>query len=265
MRPRPVSNGMNILSTIYREVIYRPLLNGLVAIYLFLPYHDLGFAIVALTVAVRLILHPAISQAIRSQHALARIQPRLREIQERLKGDKEAQAKETMALYRAEGVNPLSGCLPLLIQLPVLIGLYRLFWKGLSLTDRSLLYSFLPPLEIFNPIAFGLFDLTQASIPLAIAAGLSQFLQGHFIPQPRPIAPASGSGDFSTVMQWQTRYVFPIIIAAISWSLPSALAFYWTIFNLFAILQQRFIEWRMSYERGQRTHHPDPAKDGRAG
>ncbi len=256
---------MSFLSLLYNEIIYRPLLNGLVGIYLLLPYHDLGLAIIMLTLIVRLVLHPAISQTIRSQRAMTRIQPRLREIQQRFKSDKEAQAKETMALYRAEGVNPLSGCLPLLIQLPVLIGLYRLFWKGLSLTDRSLLYSFLPPFEIFNPVAFGLLNLTQASIPLAIAAGVSQFLQGYFTPQPQLATPAAGGADFSAMLQWQTRYVFPVIIAAISWSLPSALAFYWTIFNLLAILQQRFIEWRMSYERGQRTHQSDPAKDGRAG
>lgn len=256
---------MNIFFVVYNEIIYRPLLNGLVGIYLFLPYHDLGFAIIVLTLIVRLILHPAISQMIRSQHAMTRIQPRLREIQQRFKSDKEAQAKETMALYRAEGVNPLSGCLPLLIQLPVLIGLYRLFWKGLSLTDRSLLYTFLPPFDIFNPVAFGLFDLTQASIPLALIAGVSQFLQGYFTPQPRPTTPAPGGGDFNTMMQWQTRYVFPVIIAAISWSLPSALAFYWTIFNLLAILQQRFIEWRMPYERDPGAHQPSSPKDGRTG
>lgn len=256
---------MNFFPLLYREIISRPLFNGLVAIYLFLPYHDLGLAIIVLTVIVRLILHPAISQMIRSQHAMTRIQPRLRQLQERFKNDKEAQAKETMALYRAEGVHPLSGCLPLLIQLPVLIGLYQLFWKGLSLTDPSLLYSFLPPFETFNPVAFGLFDLTQASIPLALVAGLSQFLQGYFTPQPQPAAPAPGGSDFSAMMQWQTRYVFPIIITAISWSLPSALAFYWTIFNLLAILQQRFIEWRMPYERDHGANPPSPPKDGRTG
>lgn len=244
---------MNPLTIVYREVISRPLLNGLVAIYLLLPYRDLGLAIIVLTLIVRLMLHPTIRQSVRSQRAMARIQPRVREIQERFKHDKEAQARETMSLYRQEGVHPLSGCLPLLIQLPVLIGLYQLFWKGLALTDRSLLYSFLPPLDGFDPAAFGLFDLTQPSALLAIAAGLSQFLQGFFTPPPAPQA-----GEFNTIMQWQTRYVFPLIIAGISWSLPSALAFYWTVFNLLAILQQRWIEYRMAHERDPRTHQPNP-------
>ena len=245
---------MNPLLVLYHEVISRPLLNGLVAIYLLLPYRDLGLAIIVLTLVVRLILHPTISQTVRSQRAMVRVQPRLREIQERFKHDKEAQARETMALYRKEGVHPLSGCLPLLIQLPVLIGLYQLFWKGLALTDRSLLYPFLPPFDVFNPVAFGLFDLTRPHVALALAAGLSQLLQGFFTPQP----PAQQAGEFHTVMQWQARYIFPLIIAAISWSLPSALAFYWTVFNVLAILHQRLIEQRMAHERDPRTHQPNP-------
>lgn len=254
---------MNFFPILYREVIARPLLNGLVAIYLLLPYHDLGLAIIVLTLIVRLILHPSIAQTIRSQHAMAAIQPRLRQIQERFKNDREALAKETMALYRAEGVHPLSGCLPLLIQLPVLIGLYRLFWKGIVITDHALLYSFLPPFEVFDPVAFGLVDFTKSSAILALAAGASQFLQSYFMPQPQAVP--SRAGDFSTIMQWQARYMFPVMIAAISWSLPSALAFYWTIFNLLAILQQRLIEWRMSYERDQRAHQSNSGQDGNLG
>lgn len=253
---------MSILAALYREAITRPLLNGLVVIYLILPYHDLGLAIVVLTVAVRLILHPFISQTIRSQQAMAAIQPELRRIQERLKGDREATARETMALYRREGVHPLSGCVPLLIQLPVLIGLYQLFWKGIRFTDSSLLYSFLPSFGGFDPVAFGLFDLSQPAIALTLAAGASQFLQARFMPQPPP---AKEAGDFSAILQWQARYFFPVMIAAIAWSLPSALAFYWTVFNLLAILQQLLIERRIAYERGRRTHQPSAGKDGRPG
>ena len=254
---------MNFFSILYHAVIARPLLNALVAVYLFLPYHDLGLAIVVLTLIVRLVLHPFIAQTVRSQHAMAAIQPQLRKIQERFKDDREALARETMALYRAEGIHPLSGCLPLLIQLPLLIGLYQLFWKGLVVTDRSLLYSFLPPFDVFDPVAFGLFDLTKPNVILAIVAGASQFLQSYFTPQPQ--APPSRSGDFATIMQWQTRYIFPVMIAAISWSLPSALAFYWTVFNLLAILQQRLIERRMTYERDQRPHQSNSGEDGNLG
>ncbi|MBI4132149.1 MAG: YidC/Oxa1 family membrane protein insertase [Candidatus Sungbacteria bacterium] len=254
---------MSVLSFVYRELITRPLLNGLVAIYLILPYHDLGLAIIVLTLIVRILLHSSIRQTIHSQRAMAAIQPKLRQVQERFKNDKEALGRETMALYRAQGIHPLSGFTPLLIQLPVLIGLYRLFWKGLAVTNRSLLYPFFSQFAAFNPVAFGLFDLTQPSIALALAAGASQFLQSYTMPK----VPVSSSrpGDFATAMQWQARYVFPIIIAAISWSLPSALAFYWTVFNIFAMLQQQIIERSMSYGRDERTHHPNSRQDGHPG
>lgn len=255
---------MNVFALAYRTVITRPLANALVAIYLFLPYHDLGLAILAMTIVVRIVLHPAISQTVRSQRAMAAIQPQLREIQERLKNDREAQARETMARYRDAGVHPLSGCLPLLIQLPLLIGLYRLFWRGLAFSDPALLYPFLPTFTGFNPIAFGLFNLTRPSVALAIAAGASQFLQSFFVPQPAAPQSPGGTGDFGRIMQWQIRYFFPLMIAAISWSLPSALAFYWTAFNLLAILQQKIIE-RTTYERDPRTHQPDAGEDGHPG
>jgi YidC/Oxa1 family membrane protein insertase len=251
---------MMLLQTLYTEIIYRPLLNALVGIYVFLPYADLGLAILILTIAVRVLLHPAIARAVHSQRAMIELQPRLRQIQERFKGEREAQAKATMALYREAGVHPLSGCLPVLVQLPVLIGLYRVFWTGIALTDPLLLYSFLPPLHAFNPVAFGLFNLAEKSAVLALAAGASQFLHSYLL---QPASPPSGrSSDTEKIMRWQMSYVLPIVITAISWSLPSALAFYWTAFNLLAIVQQRWIERRSSHERTRRTHQPNTGEDG---
>lgn len=247
---------MNLLTAIYTEVIYRPLLNGLVFVYTFLPYPDLGLAIFVITLLVRLLLHPTIVQMMRSQFILAKLQPELREIQERFREDKAEQARRTMALYREYKIHPLSGCVPVLIQLPILIGLYQLFWKGIALTDPSLLYAFIPALGAFNPVTFGVFDLTRPSAVLAIAAGLSQLAQAKFLPAPE-VAPGGGV-DFSRALRWQTTYVFPVIIAGISWSLPSALAFYWTVLNLLAIVQQLWIQNRLAgHESHPRAHQPN--------
>lgn len=248
---------MNLLAAIYTELIYRPLLNSLVFIYSFLPYQDLGLAILTLTLIVRLALHPTVIQTMRSQQAISTLQPKLKEIQARLKGNKEEQARETLALYKSEGVHPLSGCLPILIQLPILIGLYRVFLKGIQLQDPSLLYSFIPSVTAFNPVSFGAFDLTGRSTVLALAAGLSQFVQAYFLPIPNP-ANKDGGSDFNRMLKLQTTYFFPIIIAGISWSLPSALAFYWTVFNLFAIVQQLWIQKRLSHDRNSGTSKPNP-------
>lgn len=254
---------MNILKLLYTEAVFRPLLNGLIFIYAVLPYHDVGLAIIVLTAVVRLLLHPALIQSIRSQEAMARLQPRLREIQAKFKGDKEEQARATMALYKKEGVHPLSGCVPILIQLPVLIGLYQVFLRGIAHQDLSLIYLRLAPVldgGSLNYIAFGLFDLTQKSVILAVAAGVSQFFQAKSMPQAGNPAspPKNGAGDIASAIKFQTTYLLPVFIAGISLSLPSALAFYWTILNLFAILQQRWIENRLAYERNSKPDHPNP-------
>lgn len=234
---------MNPLPIFWRELIYRPLFNALVFIYVALPFQDLGLAIFVLTFAVRLALHPFIVQTVRSQQAMARVSPKLKEIQTKFKNDREVQARETMALYRAEGAHPLSGCLPLLVQLPILIGLYQVFWKGIAFADASLLYSFLPAFSGFNPVSLGVFNLAERSAALAIAAGISQFFQAKFLPQPVPTG--GGRGDFGRALAWQTTYILPLFIIVFSWSLPSALAFYWTVLNLLAIVQQLIIQKRL--------------------
>ena len=246
---------MNVFLSIFNEIIYRPLLNGLVALYGGLPYQDLGLAIIVLTAVVRLALHPVIVQTVRSQAAMVLIQPELRQIQERFKSDREEQARRTMALYRERGIHPLSGCIPLIIQIPVLIGLYQVFLTGIRLEDQSLLYSFVPHVTAFNPVAFGVIDLGSRSIALAIAAGVSQFFSGRLLV---PASPArTGRSDFQQAMQWQTTYFLPLFIFGISWSFPAALALYWTALNVFAIVQQRWIQKRLSYERTPGTNHRD--------
>lgn len=245
---------MNPLTSLYSELIYRPLLNGLVFIYASLPYPDLGLAILALTALVRLALHPTLVQTVRTQAAMARLQPKLREIQERFKADREEQGRRVMALYREAGVHPLSGCLPVALQLPVLIGLYQVFWKGIRLEEPSLLYPFVARPEFFSTVAFGLVDLAQPSWTFALAAGASQLLQSYFLPAPA----GDGGGEFGRAMRWQVTYFLPFFIVVISWSLPSAIAFYWTVLNLLAIVQQLWIQRRLRHEYGPRTPLTNP-------
>lgn len=255
---------MKFIIAAYNEVIYRPLVNGLVLIYTLLPYPDLGLTVIILTVVVRLILHPALVQTLRSQRALASIAPRLREIQERFKDNKEEQSRRIMAIYRAQGIHPLSGCLPVLIQLPVLFGLYQVFWKGIVNFNSSWLYSFVPAIAAFNPVAFGLFDLTAKSRFLAVLAGVSQLVQARLMSQPAG-GPNQKSGDLTRALQWQTTYFLPVMVVVISWTLPSAIAFYWTIFNILAIVQQAWIQRRLDHERHTPSSQPNPRENGHSG
>jgi YidC/Oxa1 family membrane protein insertase len=150
---------MSFLITAFNVILYQPLLNVLVLLYLYLPGHDFGIAVIVLTVLIKFLFYPLGVKSIRSQKALSGIQPKLKEIQEKYKNDKEQQTKEMMALYKREKINPFSGCLPILIQLPVLIALYRVFWRGLEVGQASsFLYKFVPPLGSINTSFLGIIE-----------------------------------------------------------------------------------------------------------
>ena len=245
---------MSFISTIYTEVLWRPLFNGLVFFYSLSPGHDLGIAIIALTVAIRLILAPLLWKAQTSQRRMAEIQPELKKIQERFKGDKEAQSKALMEFYATHKINPFSGCLILCIQLPILIALFQVFRMGLDAAQLHYLYSFVPNPGPLNPVMLGFLNLAKGNIYLGVLAAVTQFLQTKLMaPPPSPAAPANKDGskaDFTKALQWQTTYLFPFLILFWSYSLPAALTLYWTAMNGFGIVEQIIIK---KYGRLQRN------------
>ena len=175
---------MNLLTTLFNTILYQPLFNALVFLYAFLPGHDFGVAVIILTLLIKIIFYPLGNQALRSQKALSELQPKLQEVQKKYKDDKEKQMKATMELYQKEKINPFSGCLPLLIQLPILIALYRVFWKGLQPSEMSYLYSFVPHPGAIDPSFLGIINLSEPNIFLAILAGIAQFFQSKMmVPQ----------------------------------------------------------------------------------
>ncbi|MCJ7829521.1 YidC/Oxa1 family membrane protein insertase, partial [Patescibacteria group bacterium] len=135
---------MELLQNAFNIILYKPLFNALVLLYQYLPGHDFGIAVIILTIIIRLILYPLMVQSIRSQKVVSELQPKIQEIQLKYKNDKEKLAKATMELYQKEKINPFGGCLPLLIQLPILIALYQVFWKGLQPGAMVNLYNFVP-------------------------------------------------------------------------------------------------------------------------
>ena len=106
---------MSIFLSIYNEAIYRPLLNLLVFFYNIIPGHDIGLVIILLTILIRLILAPSFHKSLTSQKALNDLQPKLNELREKHKDDKEAQARGIMGLYKEYKIKPLASCLPLII------------------------------------------------------------------------------------------------------------------------------------------------------
>ncbi len=227
------------MATLFNSLLYRPLLNGVVFFYTLFPAHDFGLAIVILTLVVRVILSPLSVRAVRSQRALSVLQPKINEIKEKHKNDQAAQGAAVMELYRQHKVNPLAGCLPLLIQIPIIAALYRVFLAGFKPENLALLYGFVRNPGVISTLSFGRIDIAVGNWILAILAGLTQFVQGRlsmaFMPQ------AQKGGELA-VMNAQMTYFFPLLIVFISWSRPAGLALYWITTTLVSIGEQIYIK-----------------------
>ncbi len=231
---------MNFLVNIFNSLLYQPLFNALILIYLYIPGSDFGVAVILLTVLIKLILYPLASKGIKSQRALSTLQPKIKEIQERYKDDKEKQSREMMEFYKREKINPFSGCLPLLIQLPILIALFRLFWNGFGPEKMGFLYSFIPNPGAIDTAFLGIMNLAEPSIILAVITGVAQFFQTKMV-TPKTKKSNKNASDFSQVMQKQMLYFFPIFTIFILWRMPSAIALYWLTTTVFTIAQQYII------------------------
>ncbi|NCO80490.1 membrane protein insertase YidC [bacterium] len=234
---------MQFLVKAFNLILYQPLFNALVLLYVYLPGHDFGVSIIFLTVLIRLILYPLMAQSISSQKTLAELQPRIQEIQQKYRQDKEKQARAMMELYKKEKINPLGGLLPLLIQLPILIALYQLFWKGLQPEAMVLLYGFVPNPGVINPNFLGIIkNLAVPSLGLAVLAGILQFFQSKMMmPKSQKLARSDKTAQFSDMIQKQMLYFFPIFTVFILWRFPAAIGLYWVVTSLFSILQQHLI------------------------
>ncbi len=233
---------------LYNDIIYRPLLNLLVYFYNILPVQDIGLVIILLTLVIRTLLAPFMHKSLKSQKAMTALQPKLNELRDKHKNNKEGQAKAMMDLYKEHKINPLSSCLPLLIQLPIFIALYQVFIKALK-GNLDGLYAFVQRPEMINPKFLNLIDLSQPNIYFAIIAGLAQFWQSKMM---LPKGPSTDST--AKVMALQTTYVLPVLSAFIAWRLPAGLPLYWIVTTLFAIGQQYYINMR--HKQGQAEVKP---------
>jgi YidC/Oxa1 family membrane protein insertase len=232
---------MNILISVFNTVLYQPLLNGLILLYQYIPGHDFGIAIIAITLIMRLLLYPSSIRGVRSQKALADLQPKIQEIQKEYKDDKNKQTKLLMELYKKEKINPFSGCLPLLFQLPILIALYQVFLRGLQPESLSQsLYSFVSHPGIINFSFLGLINLAESNIFLALLAGIFQFYQLKISTAQKGIIKKEATG-FSKTMQQQMLYFFPIFTVFIIWKLGSVIGLYWIVSILFSIGEQYIV------------------------
>jgi YidC/Oxa1 family membrane protein insertase len=225
------------MTSLFHIVLVQPLLNALVFLYLWLPGRDMGMAIIALTVIIRIILWPLSHKALHSQRQMQSIQPQLGEIKRKYAQDKAKQAQEMAALYKQYKINPLLGCLPLLVQFPILLALFRVFQLGLQEGVWQQLYSFTPRPEQLDPTLMGIIDLSERSIVLALLAGVLQFIQS-FMLMPSKAAQKAQGGSVAAALNKQMLVFFPLLTVFFGLSFPAALPLYWVVTTLFAIFQQ---------------------------
>ncbi len=234
---------MNPIILVYNEALFRPLFNLLVGITNILPGHGVGLSIIIVTILVRLILFPlALHQARQmqsNQSKMGELKKELAKINHQHKDDKAKKAEATMKLYKEAGVNPASGCLPLIIQLPILIALYRVFLIGLGSDTWQYLYSFVGRPEV-QQMAFLGIDLSRTSLLLAVIAGAGQFVLMKMSTLGTPAQPSANddTAQMMSSMQKNMAYIFPAMTIFISLQLPAALALYWVASTFFGIVQQ---------------------------
>jgi YidC/Oxa1 family membrane protein insertase len=218
----------------FTKIIFQPLLSATVFLYNTVGLHNLGFTIICMTVGVRFLIAPFSLGAARSQRALATLAPELDKIKAAHPKDQAAQSQAVMQLYRERGINPLAGCLPLIIQLPILIGLYRVFLSIFKPGALDLVYHVISKPDHIN-LFFGPIDISQPGHWVAVIAGVLQFFQIRIA--------MSGQQQSKQVkaMNSQMMILLPAMITVIGWTLPAGLAFYWVTTTLFSIGEQLYL------------------------
>ncbi|MSU44749.1 YidC/Oxa1 family membrane protein insertase [Candidatus Nomurabacteria bacterium] len=237
-----------MLSHIWNIVLYDPLVNALAFLVSVIPGGDVGIAVIILTLFVKIILFPLSQKSIESQAEMSILSPELNKIKAG-GASKEEQAKQTFELYKKHKVNPFSGCLLVLIQIPIIFALYYVFFKGINF-ESGILYSFIHIPENINMIFLGILDISKKSIILAILAGVSQYLQAYYMPKPNVSSGAPGgfAESFAKNMHMQMKYIFPFVVAFIAYSISGAVALYWITSNLFMVGQQIYVKKEKNFK-----------------
>ena len=187
-----------MISTFFNAVFYQPLYNGLIYLMDTLPFFDAGVIIILFTVLVKLLLFPLSVKATRAQIEMKEIEVDLKKIKEQYP-DKQVQTQKTIELYKEKNINPFAGFIVLLIQLPIIIALYRIFLKsGLPTINTALLYSFVSSPLLIQMNFLGLIDIAGKSVLLAVVAGISTYFQ---IKYATPVQPVGDAGSKPTMQE----------------------------------------------------------------
>ena len=260
---------MDIIGLAWNAIILQPMLNGLLLLYQLL-FHNLTLTIVVFTILTRVITYPLTYQQQKSTKKLTELQQSdgWKKMQEKYAKDKEKLAQEQMKLYQAAGVNPLGGCLPMLIQFPILIGLYQAITRAMAATPIGLLdfyqhiYKFLPNVASLIPLDnrfvwlnLGLPD-PYYIMPILVVA--TTWIQSKVMTPP-------SADPQAAQMSQSMALTMPLMIGWMSLNFPSGLSIYWVIGNVASIVQYGLttpLNWKNILSFGP-PPAPAPAKAAR--
>ncbi|MFC2058470.1 YidC/Oxa1 family membrane protein insertase [Chloroflexota bacterium] len=234
---------MSEIISVWNTILLEPMLNFLLVLTKYL-FSNFGLAIVALTIFVRVIMLPLTNKQMKSMKAMQEMSPRLKELQKKYGKDRQRFAQEQMRLYREQGISPLSGCLPMFLQLPIWIALYQSIIQGLSVTPEGLLglsqhlYSW-QLVQGMVPLNSGFLwlDLARPDVFMAILVAASMYMVQKMTQLPNMDPSKQSMGQMMTLMM-------PLFLGFLALSFPSGLSLYWVLSNLISIvLQYRVTGW----------------------
>lgn len=227
-----------------------PIFNTLVFLYNTIAFHDLGVAIIIVTIGIRCILFPLFYKSYHNQALMQKIQPDIKRVQGEHKNDRELQARKIMEIYRENNVNPFSSFLLILIQLPILIALYKVFFIGLTPESLRDVYSFIETPQIINNNFINLIDLSKRSTIIVGLAAFFQYIQGRLsLPKEHIRDKENTSAEVARKMV----IVGPILTTVILYTLPSAVGIYWLTSSIFSVVQQVYVNKKV-YGEPTRTN-----------
>lgn len=265
-----------MLGNIFTTLIVQPIFNLLVAIYALIPGHNFGLAIILFTIAIRLLLWPLIKKQLHQVKLMRKIQPELRKIKKDAKGDKRKEQMMMLELYKERGINPFAQIGVMLLQLPILLGLYIGLQRVLKdphelisfaypfLQDMSWIQQLASNIKLFDATLFGIVDLTKPALSsgnvywpalvIVTASAIVQYFQSkqltpsdkdarslRVILRDAKEGKQADQAEVNAAMGRNMMFLLPALVFVFTIHLASALSLYWLVSGLVAYIQQTII------------------------
>jgi YidC/Oxa1 family membrane protein insertase len=230
--------------SLFTTILIQPIYNAFIFLISVIPGGNAGFAIIVLTLFLRLVFYPTFSQAMRTQYGMRRIEGEMEEIKEKYKNDAAERGRKTMELMKANNVRPFMSFLAVLIQLPVFIALYIVFLReGFPAIAHELLYTFTPVPQAVGIVFLGVLNLTvKHNIALTLLVAAAQYFQAR-VAQSGQTLPAKITPERAQMLAMQKNmmiYFLPLLMGSVAFSLPGAAGLY-LLTNTLASLAQEIV------------------------